>query len=279
MKRPLLSTFKIIFLILGSFIITSQVLSQDTVIENGDHSDAVVNEALKDTNAVEKKEPSNNSTIPSPTPTNNPNVENKPQETPKEELTKADELSSFLQQGAGKTKLRLNKGSGDPTDDLRLELENFLRQANKLPAKKQAFHQLVSLTLEEVRKIPESELDKNLFGKIENPTLKEVLDNNPKHKIFFKELIKDKTALVELSKILDDFNLIVKFLTVMVLTFFVGFMVDRFFKHDKRSTFGKVNVFFFKIFFMLGLRLSVIYFFFGENLRPAFELALKVYNN
>ncbi len=275
MKRPLLNLIKITFLILGSLLLTPQVFSQDTVIESGDHSEAVVNEALKDTNAVEKKDPAIPTATPSsaPTPTPAPNI------APTEELTKADELSAMLQKGTGKTKLKIGNANSDPTDEMRNELENFLRQVNKLPAKRQPFHQLVALTLDEVKKVPDAEIEKNLFLKIENQNVKDFLAENPKAKIYVKELIKEKNALVELSKIFDDFNVIVKFLTVMVLTFLVGFALDRFFKYDKRSTFGRVNVFIFKIIFMMGVRLGVIYFFFGENLRPAIELALKVYKS
>ena len=110
-----------------------------------------------------------------------------------------------------------------------------------------------------------------------NSKIQKIFEQHPKLNIFRARLLKDKKALPELAKILDDGAQLSKYSLVMLVTILVGILLRRLMKLDDPLFLFSLILWLVRLSVMALLRLGITIAFFGPNLKPIYEIAMRTF--
>jgi len=95
--------------------------------------------------------------------------------------------------------------------------------------------------------------------------------------MFRARLLRDKKALPELAKILDDGSKLTKYSLVMLVTILIGILLRRLIKIDDPFILLALLLWLVRLCVMTILRLGITIAFFGSNLKPIYEIAMRTF--
>lgn len=143
--------------------------------------------------------------------------------------------------------------------------------------KKMKISEAVAFALAPIQAQTEKEILYQLLNNAKGTKNYDLMINYPKITLFVVRMIKDKEALPYATKILENKKKLINFAAVMISSVLVGFLVARFVR-TKSKSFGKVFLLFLlRVFLMMGLRIGIIIFFFGEELYPLYRVFLNTF--
>ncbi len=138
--------------------------------------------------------------------------------------------------------------------------------------KKMKLHQAVDLALAPIRLKPEGELASMIHDQLKPTSAYPYLKDHTKHLVLFARIIQDKNALPSATKIIENKSKLKTFAALLLLTIIIGIIISRVIRTSDKS-FLKIFLFFLlRVFLMLGLRLGLVIYFFGEELTPMYDV-------
>lgn len=138
------------------------------------------------------------------------------------------------------------------------------------------YSEAIKVALAPLQKMSESELSKLLRDNTKNSSSEKLISNYPNIILFSVRLIKDKLAIPNLAKIIDDQKKLIRFTGIMILTFLISFLLKFVLKKSGRSVLKAVSLWFLRFMIMMSIRLGIIIYFFGEELAPTFKIAMHM---
>lgn len=139
------------------------------------------------------------------------------------------------------------------------------------------YSEAIKTTLKPLQKLSEDELLTMLKENTKGTAAGEYVERFPQLMVFTVRLIKDREAIPSFVSVMDDQDRLIRFSGLMIATILVGFFLKRFMKREGRSVAAALGVWFLRSLIMFSLRLGIIIFFFGEELTPAFNVALRTF--
>lgn len=91
------------------------------------------------------------------------------------------------------------------------------------------------------------------------------------------ELIRDDRAVPQMVKVIEDKDRLKKFAAVMLCSILLGFVVARVISTKDRNLVKIFSLFIFRVILMMSVRIGIIYYFFSDELGPAFNVVTKVF--
>lgn len=158
-----------------------------------------------------------------------------------------------------------------------VEKKRVLKKKEVIDLKNTKLSDSVRITLAPLQKLEEKELVKLLDENTKSSSMRPYLDEFPNIMLLAVRLIKDKESIPSLVKILEDKDRLIHFGGWMIGTIIFGMLLKRFFHREDRSFLGAVGLFFLRFYIMLFLRLALIYFYFGQELRPSLQIIKKTF--
>ena len=138
------------------------------------------------------------------------------------------------------------------------------------------YSEAIKVALAPLQKMSESELSKLLRDNTAGSSSGKLISRYPNVILFSVRLIKDKLAIANLAKIIDDQKKLINFSGIMLSTFLISFFLKYFLKKSGRSILKAISIWFLRFMIMISIRLGVIIYFFGEELAPTFKIAIRM---
>lgn len=143
----------------------------------------------------------------------------------------------------------------------------------------QSFSNSVRLALSEVQKLSEAELLKRFDEATKTSPMRSYMDEFPNITIFAVRLIKDKESIPSIVKILEDKDKLIWFSGIMIFTIVIGFLLKRFTHREGRSFLRAFFYFVLRMYFMLALRIGIIYYYYHVEFTPAARVFKSTFMN
>ena len=154
---------------------------------------------------------------------------------------------------------------------------SLFKKVDPSSLKKIKYSEALKVTLEPLQKMSEPELVNLLKENSKNSTAAVYISRYPKITLFTVRLIKDKEAMPNLGKILDDEQNLIRFSGLMLTTIILGFFLKQFMKKDGRTIALAFTLWFFRFLIITSLRIGILIYFFGPELTPTFKIATKTF--
>jgi hypothetical protein len=138
------------------------------------------------------------------------------------------------------------------------------------------YSESLRVALAPLQKLSEKELSKLLLDNTKGTSAEKYIARFPKLILFCVRLIKDKVAIPNLVKILEDQKRLVRFAATMLTTILLSFFLKYLLKKEGRAVWKAVVLWFLRFFIITTLRVGVITYFFNEELGPAFKIGIKL---
>lgn len=135
----------------------------------------------------------------------------------------------------------------------------------------------VKQVLEHYQSMDEQAIKTQLKERMKGSKVSIIFDKYPKSLDFIAALLKDKNAIPELIKMKEDSEGLKHLAFAVIATFILSFIIKVII--DRTSTF-LLKRFFYRVchlFFIWGLRLGILVYFFGSNLKPTYDIALRIF--
>jgi hypothetical protein len=143
--------------------------------------------------------------------------------------------------------------------------------------KKIKYSEALKVALEPLQKMSESELIKLLKDNTKDSSAADYINRFPKLAIFTVRLIKDKDALPNMAKILDDQDRLIHFAAIMITTMIFAFFLKYLMKGEGRSVFKALSFWFLRFLIISSLRIGIIFYFFSIELAPIVNITTKTF--
>lgn len=143
--------------------------------------------------------------------------------------------------------------------------------------KKMKYSDALRVALEPLQKMSEKELVKLLRDNTKGSKTEMYLDRFPKFAVFTVRLIKDKDALPNIAKILDDQERLINFVGVLLFTTLIAFFLKRLMKREGRSIAKALSLWFLRFLIVSFLRFWILYSFYSTELTPTLNIASKTF--
>ena len=143
--------------------------------------------------------------------------------------------------------------------------------------KKTKYSDALRVALEPLQRMSEKELVQLLKDNTSGSKASTYIDRFPKLAIFTVRLIKDKDALPNLAKILDDQERLIRFLGIMISTILIAFLLKRLMKRKGRSVVQALSFWFLRFIIISSLRFGILIYFFSSELSPLFSITSKTF--
>lgn len=140
-------------------------------------------------------------------------------------------------------------------------------------------HQAVSLALVPLRKMSTNEMRSMILEQTRGQKIYTILVEYPKLLTYMIELIRHEQAIPQLVKIVEDKDRLKKFAAVMLCSILIGFLIARFVSTKEKNLKKIFFLFIMRVLIMFSLRISIIMYFFSEELAPSFNVFLSVFFN
>jgi hypothetical protein len=235
-------------------------------------------------------------------PTTNPNIPTeveKPSEAPQEEHS-TEELDQLLkrynkdaekilednsklhniQEGSAKSEVNESdieemKASGQMAQEIvdpNIAIKEKKQKAESPKVLPSTLSDSVRMALEPLQQLSEEELLKRLDEATRESSVRPYLDQFPSMTLFTVRLIKDKESIPTLAKIAEDRKRLINFVGIMVLSIILGIVLKNVMHKEGRTFLQAVFYFFLRFWIMLIVRICIINYFFGEELKPAMKV-------
>ena len=135
----------------------------------------------------------------------------------------------------------------------------------------------IKQVLEHYQSMNEEEIKSQLKERMNGSKASVIFNKYPKSLDFVAAMLKDENALPELMKMKEDYEGLKHMAFAMIATFIISFIIKVMI--DRSSTF-LLKRFLYRILHLLfiwALRLGVMIFFFGSNLKPTYDIALRTF--
>lgn len=219
---------------------------------------------------------------PTPTPTN----ENSNLSTEQKELEKLNNTHNDLAQKLIKSNNPIMDTSKIQNDNIFDQEKNIKEMALKLNPKsnpnelhKMKIHEAVKSALEPVQLLSEEELLRQLLENTKGSKTYDLLKSYPQLTLFSVKLIKHKTAIVDASKILENREKIVKFISVMLLSILFGLFLKKIVSTSTELFTRIIFFFFLRVLIMFVIRVAIVAYFFGNELSGVYQVFLQTFFN
>jgi hypothetical protein len=172
------------------------------------------------------------------------------------------------------------KPSEDPVKSVSINVSKKTKEdiAAKIAASKANSSELstsVRIALEPLQRLSEKELLKRLDESTKDSSVRPYMDKFPNFTVFVVRLIKDKESIPSVVKILENRDRLIRFVGVMIGTLVFAFILKRVMRREGRSFIRSAFYFILRSFIMFGIRVFIIYWFFGAELAPV----MKIFNH
>ncbi len=149
-------------------------------------------------------------------------------------------------------------------------------RVKKVKPIKTKYSDAVRITLGPLQKLSETELVAMLKENTRDSKMAPYFDQFPKLMLFAVRVIKDPEAIPALVKITEDQDKLIHFGGAMLATILFGFLLKRFFHREGRSIPLALLFWFLRFLVLTGLRLGLIFYFFGSEMTPMLRVAHSV---
>ncbi len=183
-----------------------------------------------------------------------------------EELTREEikELDSFA------SEIKKEQRKNIPLPDYKKE---------KLPSdlSKLKFSESVIYLLQPLQALPDHELRKIIVDKVSTSAYEPIFEFEPRLYDFCVRMVKDKTAISQFSKIVENRYKLLRMFYATLFTFFIAWVVKKAMYNKNRPLFSTLFYSSIRISFFMAVRLSVLWYFFSEELRPTVQIFSDVF--
>lgn len=135
----------------------------------------------------------------------------------------------------------------------------------------------ITFMLDPLRKLGDQELEELLRERIKESGAAKLYDLEPRIYPFTVKLIKDKEAVPSLIRIGEDTSRLTKLLWLILGSFIVGYFLKRITSNKDQPFVTAVIFGLLRMTFMTGLRLYLVWWIFGPELKPAIRIAKEVF--
>ena len=149
------------------------------------------------------------------------------------------------------------------------------KNGSKLPPKKLTYSQSIRMVLAPLQAMPEAELRKVLSESIEKSPSLSMLKNFPFVVNFLIGLVKEKEAIPQLVTIFEDQTKLIHFAIAFLLTMVLGFVLRLTMRKKDRTIAKALYYWFLRFTGILALRIFLVIYFFGTQLKPAFSVFIS----
>lgn len=151
-------------------------------------------------------------------------------------------------------------------------IANIENQSEKLK-----YSEVMERAIAPMQTMSEAEILKALKENSKNSKIQKIFERHPRFNIFRARLLKDKKALPEMAKILDDGSQLTKYSLVMLVTILVGILLRRLVKIDDPLFILSLILWLVRLSVMALLRVGITIAFFGSNLKPIYDIAIRTF--
>jgi DNA-binding protein H-NS len=137
------------------------------------------------------------------------------------------------------------------------------------PYKNQSFSENIRIPLEKFQHLSEEELLHLLKENTKDSKWASYLDQFPRIRLLSVRLIKDKDAIPSAVKIIENKDKLVWFGGCLIATFILGFILERLMRKEGRGVLASIGLYMVRVLILTGVRLTIILYFYGEELKPA----------
>lgn len=148
------------------------------------------------------------------------------------------------------------------------------KKTKELPTK---LSDSVRLALGPIQKLSEAELLKRLEENAADSPLAPYMKEFPTVVLFAVRLIKDAESIPSLVKIFENKKRLIEFGSIMLCTIIFAYVLKRYTHKEGRAFKWAAFSFFARFFFMMALRLSIIYYYFSAEFSPAIKVFKKTF--
>jgi hypothetical protein len=138
--------------------------------------------------------------------------------------------------------------------------------------KKMKISEAVNLALTPLQKVSEADLLKQLLENTKGTRAHDFFVRFPKLILYVVRLLRDKQALSDATKILEDRKKLIRYSAIMISTFILGILLSRFFRSNKESILYSITLFFIRLGIMFSLRAYILIYFYGSELSRSFDI-------
>lgn len=135
----------------------------------------------------------------------------------------------------------------------------------------------VRLALGPIQKLSEAELLKRLEENAADSPLAPYMLEFPTVVLFAVRIIKDTESIPSLVKIFENKKRLIEFASIMLCTIIFAYVLKRYTHKEGRAFKWAAFSFFARFFFMMALRLSIIYYYFSAEFAPAIKVFKKTF--
>lgn len=143
------------------------------------------------------------------------------------------------------------------------------KKQDEYPYKNQSFSENIRIPLEKFQHLSEDELLQLLKENTKDSKWGPYLEQFPRIRLLSVRLIKDKDAIPSAVKIIENKDKLVWFGGWMVSTFILGFILERIMRKEGRGVLASIGLYMVRVLIMTGVRLTIILYFYGTELKPA----------
>lgn len=142
---------------------------------------------------------------------------------------------------------------------------------------KMKLSEAMSLAMAPLKKMSSEDMKSMVLEQSRGSKYYNLLVQYPKFLSVIIELIKDDRAVPQMVKVIEDKDRLKTFAAVMLCSILFGFVVARIITTKDKNLFKIFGLFLFRVLFMISVRIGIIYYFFAEEIGPAFNVVLKVF--
>lgn len=153
----------------------------------------------------------------------------------------------------------------------------FKKKINSDELKKIKYSEALKVALAPLQAMPESELRQLLLDNTKGSSAEEYVARFPKLLNFTVALIRDPVALPKMALIIEDQKRLIRYASLMLFTILFSIILKRFLKKEGRGIIAAVGLWFMRFLIINSLRLGILIYFFGSELTPMFNIAMKVF--
>lgn len=134
----------------------------------------------------------------------------------------------------------------------------------------------IKLAIAPLRKMSSVEMRNMVLDHTRGQKYYFILVDYPKILDFIIELIRDENAIPHMVKVIENKDRFKIFVAVMLCSIIFGFVIARIVSTKEKNLKKIFALFVLRIIIMFSIRIGIVYYFFSEELTPAFNVLIKV---
>lgn len=155
--------------------------------------------------------------------------------------------------------------------------DQFGKQKQKTAITKEQMDKSVDILLAHYASMSEKEVSDEIIQNMDSKTLKNILIKFPKLNLFLARILKDKEAVKKIFALSSKTEELKKAGLWFLGTIFLGFILNKLLFRINQSLFSKLRSVFIRFVVLWSARITIIVYYYGENLAPAFKIFKKTF--